>query len=213
VEYLESARDAVERCSVNRDTPIFLSLIEEHLNKGMRVAVPEYAKDCVTNEKGYSYFSHHGKVDAMNYSTAVFLINDQVRALYVVYGPLPQDDGEYGKQQIPRYLVKTLDTEIEVGDYVIVPATVGHRMQIAKVVDTEAEIDFDSTTVVPWIIQRVDLDAFNQTIKQEKVAISKIREAAVMEKKKKLAQSLQGATSIDLRALPLATKPEKGRFG
>lgn len=188
---------------MNDDTAKFLGLIHRHLLRGVERPVPEHTS-LVINEHNYAYFSTLGKVDAMNYSTAVFLINDDVRGLYVTYAPDRADNRER------RYLVKTLDQTIEVGDYVVVPSTIDDRfnLAIARVTDTDPDIDFDSTTVVPWVVQRIDMADFNQTIELEEVAIQKIKEADLAKRKRNLAASLMSAAK--LKALPLAKiKPEE----
>src|SRR5215469_3268951 len=66
-------------------TEEFRRIVGRHLERGVERPVPEYTV-CVTNAHGYSYFTHQGKMeDAMNYSLSIFLINEEVRALYVQY--------------------------------------------------------------------------------------------------------------------------------
>ena len=184
------------------DTAKFLALIEWHLEHGVERPVPEYTV-LVSNEYNYYYFSHQGKVDAMNYSTSIFLINDDVRALYVIFAPDGSNDGN--KQQ--RYMVKTFDRSVEAGDYVVVPSTMGHKLAIAKVTEVDVEVDFDSTTILPWVIQRVELNNFNEMVAQEEVAIKAIRDAHFLQRKKSLAATLSEATN--LRRLPLAKKRDE----
>src|SRR6516162_4762216 len=145
----------------NQPVLVFESMIEKHLNDGVRMPVPDYALTCVTNKYGYAYFTHQGKVKAMNYSTAIFLINDNVRALYVRY--------EVG-DRTQRYMVKTFDQGIVVDDYLVVPQTGKYNMAIAKVTDVDVDVDFDSMTFVPWVLQKLDFSPFNEIIRQEDVA-------------------------------------------
>lgn len=179
------------------DTRTFLGLIERHLERGVERPVPEYTV-LVINSDNYAYFSHQGKVDAMNYSTAVFLINDDVRALYVIYNP------DETAQKERRYLVKTLDPEIEIGDFVVVPSTVGHKLAIARVTDVAADVDFDSTTVVPWVVQRINMAEFNETVSLEEEAIAKIKAADFDRRRRVLADNLM--TTARLKELPLSKR-------
>lgn len=183
----------------NLDTVKFHELIELYLSRGIEKQVPEYTH-LVINEANYAYFSHLGKVDAMNYTTAVFLINEAVRALYVIYEP----DDQNNKRQ--RYLVKTLDPAVDVGDFVIVPSTVAHKLTVAKVVDTEAEVDFDSTTNVHWVIQRVDMTQFNETVELERDAIDKMKKADLGKRRRNLLRDMTDADREGLLALPLAKR-------
>jgi hypothetical protein len=154
----------------------------------------------VVNEYNYAYFSHMGKVEAMNYSTAVFLINSDVRAVYVIMEPEKRDLDQR------RYMVKTFDRAINVDDYVVVPASVGHNLAIAKVVAVDVEVDFDATTEVMWIVDKIDVSEFMQTVEQEKKAVAQIKQAHFTDTKRKLAESLLSNKAL-MKALPLASKP------
>ena len=162
--------------------------------------VPEYT-EFVLNEHNYGYFKTVGGAEAMNYSTAVFLINDDVRALYVVYEP------DRPEAMARRYIVKTLDKNIQVGDVVVVPHTMGLKMTTVRVEEVDVEVDFDSTTLVPWVIQRVDLDPFANLVEQEEEALKLIKEAHFKERRTRLAKSL--LTSKKLKALPLASRKDE----
>lgn len=72
----------------------------------------------------------------MNYTTAVFLINKNVRAVMCNYEP----DAEH-----KTTMFKTLDTAIRVGDFVIVPTKTRHGMTVSKIV----EVDVD---VLSWLV-------------------------------------------------------------
>lgn len=139
----------------------------------------------------------------MNYSTAVFLINDDVRALYVIFNPDPGSE----QQKERRYLVKTLDPAIGVGDFVVIPSTAGHKLAIGKVTDVNADVDFDSTTVVPWVVGRVDFDSFNETVKLEEDAIEKIKIADLAKRKRNLVKDMM--STDELMSLPLASVSEE----
>lgn len=187
---------------MNPDVAMFRGLIDRHLERGVERPVPEYT-ELVINRDNYAYFSHLGRIDAMNYSAAVFLINDDVRALYVIYNPDPTGPD----QKERRYLVKTLDPSIKVDDYVVIPSTVGHKLTVAKVTGVDAEVDFDSTTVIPWIVQRINLDQFNTTIQLEEEAVTKIKAADFAKRRRNLADTMMSAK--DMLALPLAKKRDE----
>jgi len=128
----------------------------------------------------------------MNNSIAVFLINDQVRAVHAVYEPdVPN------AKSAPRVTFKTLDRTIQKGDYVIVPTDSRHHMCIFQVTDVDVDIDFDSSQEVRWIIGRVDESPFKETVRKENEAISMIKSA----EKRKKREEMQKALIIDQAAI------------
>ena len=107
----------------------------------------------------------------MNYSTAVFLINDSVRCIAATYE-------ESGKET----LFKTLDAAIQVDDLVIVPTDTRHKMTVVKVTRVDVDVDLDASAHMDWIVDAVDDDGFKKVIDMEKAAIETIKSA---EKRKK----------------------------
>ena len=138
----------------------------------------------------------------MNYSTAIFLINDDVRALYVNFGTTKR-----------AHLVKTMDRTIANGDFVVVPIppnTLGVGFAVAEVMHVDVEVDFDEEDEdVPWVVCRIDMAAFNDIVEREKEAINIIRKSAFQEKRRKLAESLLSAKAV--RALPLVKQGDDTR--
>jgi hypothetical protein len=117
----------------------------------------------------------------MNYSTTVFLINKNVRAVIGVYEP------EDGKK---KTIFKTLDQSIEVDDLAIVPSTTRHGMTVVKIIEVDADIDFDSTEQINWIVSKVDKAEYEQTIKREQSAIQAIKSAEMRKKRDDLRAAL-----------------------
>jgi hypothetical protein len=68
----------------------------------------------------------------VNYTTAVFLINDSIRAVTCTY----ENDGK-------RVPFKTLDKTIAVDDIVVVPSGTRHGMTTCKVVEVDSDVDYD----------------------------------------------------------------------
>ena len=131
----------------------------------------------------------------MNYSTAIFLINTHVRAILATY-----EEGE----SATRTLFKTLNEDIGVGDFVVVPTESRHHMTVCKVVETDVDVDFEDATSVKWIIGRVDAAEYEQTLEQEAKAIQAIK-SAEMRKKREDLRAAMFADHIDtLKALPIA---------
>ncbi len=92
----------------------------------------------------------------MNYTTAVFLINNAVRAVVCTYE---------AEDKSPRTMFKTFDKTIRVGDLVIVPTNTRHRMTVCKVVETDVDVDFDNSACVHWIVSKVDITQY-QTVER-----------------------------------------------
>lgn len=121
----------------------------------------------------------------MNYSTAIFLINDQVRAIKVGYDPestrpLGQDDR----------VLKTLDQTIKKDDYVVVPTGTRHGMTVCKVKEVDINLDLDSPVQIEWAIGKVDKDAFDKLVAEEAVAVDTIKSAETRQKRDALRQAL-----------------------
>lgn len=129
----------------------------------------------------------------MNYSTAVFLINKNLRAILATY--------EVG-EGAARTMFKTLDPTIKVGDYVIVPTETRHKMTVCKVTDVDVNVDFDAPTPVAWVIGKVDRDGHETILKQEQHAIEAIKSAEYRKRRENLHAALV-ADADALKALPI----------
>lgn len=117
----------------------------------------------------------------MNYSTAVFLINKNARAVIGVY----ETDNN-----AKRTTFKTLDQHIAIGDFAIVPTETRHKMTIIKIVDVDVDVDFDSPHPMEWIIGIVDRTAFEATLAQENTAIAVIKSAELRKKRDELRDAM-----------------------
>jgi len=109
----------------------------------------------------------------MNYSTAVFLINDDVRAVACTYE---------ADEKAKREIFKTLDKSITKDDFVIVPTDTRHKMTVVKVVEVDVDVDLDSHVPMQWIVGAVERHDYERLIKMEETAIETIKSA---EKRKK----------------------------
>lgn len=122
----------------------------------------------------------------MNYSTAIFLVNDTVRAVLVTY----ETDAPNGPPTAPREMFKTLDHSIRVDDLVIVPTTTRHMMTVCKVVEVDVEVDFDNPKKVDWIVDKIDRDDFADILAKEETAVQAIKSAEARKKREELAKNL-----------------------
>ncbi len=115
----------------------------------------------------------------MNYSTAVMLINPNIRAIKVSY----EEDTQSHKQ--PLYTFKTLDQSIKEGDFVVIPTDTRHKMTVCLVKEIDVEIDFESGLEIKWILDKVDVESANHVLKEEKIWIDALKAS---EKRKKQAE-------------------------
>lgn len=120
----------------------------------------------------------------MNYSTAVMLFNDQIRAIKTIYEP----DTEHKKQQ--RYIYKTLDTTIKKGDLVVIPTDTRHCYTVVLVDEVDVEVDYESGIEIKWVVSRADTDSYKAVLEQEKVWIDTMKKAEVRKKKKDIQKNV-----------------------
>lgn len=132
----------------------------------------------------------------MNYTTAIFLVNRDVRAVLVTY-----EADEVGKPPTaPRELFKTFDQSIAVDDLVVVPTATRHLMTVVKVVEVDVEVDFDSNKEAKWIICKTDSDGYNHVLKLEASAVQAIKSAEVRKRREELADKLLADMDPDAAA-------------
>jgi hypothetical protein len=131
----------------------------------------------------------------MNYSTAVFLINKNVRAVLATYE---------AEDTAKRTLFKTLDPTLKAGDFAIVPTDTRHKMTVVKIVETDVDVDFDSPTPVQWIMGKVDRTSYDEMLAQEQQAITVIKSAELRKKRDDLRKAMFADHVETLKALPIA---------
>lgn len=132
----------------------------------------------------------------MNYSKAIFLINQNARSVMVVYDEVNVPGNK-------KMMFKTLDASIKKDDLVVVPTTTRHNMTVCKVIDTDVDVDYDSPEEILWIVQKVDQESYKGTLAQEQVAIQIIRTSETKKKRADLAKVFL-ANNEELASLPLA---------
>lgn len=141
----------------------------------------------------------------MNFSTAIFIINDSVRAIEVTYAPEDQKAkvGLSADGKVRKGVFKTLDTSIKVGDFVVIPTSTRWQMTVCKVSAVNVDIDLESPALIEWAIGKVDLADYESNKKQEAQAVEIIRDADIADKRKKLREKLAANTLDNLKALSI----------
>lgn len=129
----------------------------------------------------------------MNYSTAIFFLDANVRAIRASY-----DDNDS-----KTTLFKTLDDTIKVDDFVVVPTGTRQGMTVCKVKETDIEVDPDYTDQVNWIVGKVDKERYDSILKQEDVAIQKLKTAEIRKKRSAIQESLKNELALDLNTLAI----------
>lgn len=121
----------------------------------------------------------------MNYSTAVMLFNQDIRAVRVSYDPNDLVDKK------PRsYLFKTLDPDLKVGDYVTIPTDTRHNLTAARVEEIDSEVDFDSSVEIKWIVSRVPVKEYEGILSDEQEWISQMKKAQNRKKKEDIKKNM-----------------------
>ncbi len=130
----------------------------------------------------------------MNYSTAVFLINDKVRAVKAQYEP---GGG--------LTIFKTLDQGIKVDDLVVVPTDTRHKMTVVKVLHVDVDVDMDSNVQLAWVVTKLDLSDYDRVLEEEKKAIEVIRSAETRKRRNELRANIFKDQEEKLNDLALAS--------
>lgn len=135
----------------------------------------------------------------MHPSYNVFLINDEVRAIGVVYEP--------GDNVVPT-LFKTFDPDIKVDDYVVIETDTRFKMTVGRVKEVDIEVDLEAaSTKIGWIVDVVDRRTFLDIVDQEKEADEMIRNAQKRKKREELRDALIADQGEALKTLQISSKP------
>lgn len=140
----------------------------------------------------------------MNYSTAIFLISDECRAVMAIY-----EADELSGKKAARTMFKTLDPDVKVGDLVIVPTDTRHGMTVVKVTDVDVEPDLQTSADIKWVVDKIDADNFDNLKAQEDAAIASIKSAEKRKQREELRKALIADAADDLKALPIYTAGDK----
>lgn len=131
----------------------------------------------------------------MNYSTALFLVRNDVRAVAISY----EVDTE-GKGKRPFTTFKTMDPNIKVGDFVVIPTDTRHSMTVVRVEEADIEVDYDSPVQIGWVVGPVDVEPYKAILSAENEAVTAIKSAEKRRKQEELAAKLI-ADNPDLQRL------------
>jgi len=121
----------------------------------------------------------------MNNSIAVFLVNDDVRAVKVSYEGKDAKD----KYVVASGIFKTFDPDMKTGDMVVVPTETRVGFTVVEVVEVDVDVDFDSNSKAQWIVAKVDREAYRRTLKDEDQLVELVKSANKAKKKRELREA------------------------
>ena len=122
----------------------------------------------------------------MNYSTAIIILNPNIRVISVTYEP------DMDNVKAKRTLYKSFDKTLEKGDLVIVPTDTRHEFTVAQVDEVDVDIDFDDSKKVNWIVERFDTSPYTKLLKQEAEMIKVVKESENRAKREKMRENMLG---------------------
>ena len=134
----------------------------------------------------------------MNYSTAVLLVNPNIRVVKVSYE---------GTEKDTLTAFKTMDSSIAKDDLVVVPTDTRCKMTVAKVAEPDVEVDFDADKPIGWVVAKVNRADYDRVLELEKEAIATIRQAEIRKRRETLAKALLDDTGVDTGALAISAVP------
>lgn len=150
--------------------------------------IPDYARPIKKEKKG------------MNYSTAVMLINTNIRAILVSYEV--HADGKGAK---PFVMFKTLDHTVKAGDYLVVPTDTRHKHTVVRVEEVDVDVDFEDPTIVKWALDKVDTANADKILVEETKWVEALKAAEKRKKREEIKKSmLEFAADDSLEKLPIA---------
>lgn len=125
----------------------------------------------------------------MNYSTAVMLINENIRAV----------KGQYEENGNPETF-KTLDQELKIGDMAVVESGTRWGMTTVKISDVDVDVDFDSSRQMGWVIGKVKAVEHEALKKMEAAAIDLIKKGELRKRRQDIKKNTLDAAVAGERA-------------
>lgn len=135
----------------------------------------------------------------MNYSTAVMLINQNIRAVLISY-----ETDKDGKGIRPYTMFKTLDRSIKVGDLVVVPTDTRHKNTVVRVEEVDVDVDFESPVKVDWIAAKVDMSSYVNIQIEESKWIDALKASEKRRKREDIKKNMLEMYDEGIEKLPIA---------
>ena len=143
-----------------------------------------------------------------NFSTAIFLYNDKVKAVLCSYDPDDKENPGDPKSPPKTTLFKSFDETLKEGDLVIVPTGTRHRYTVVRVEKVGVEPNLETRAHVDWIVGPFDRSGHEKTIAQEAEVTQRIKDGQKVAKRREIAkQFFAGAEEANLQGLAIITVP------
>lgn len=133
----------------------------------------------------------------MDNSRIVFLINDHARAVMGAY----EEGGT-------KEMLKTFDPTIKVGDLAVVQSGTRWKMTVVKIIEVDVDVNFDATTPLNWVVQKINAPAFDKVLEQEAQAISAVQAAELRRKKEELRKTMFKDHEDSIASLALTSRAD-----
>lgn len=139
----------------------------------------------------------------MNYSSAVMIINHEVRAIRTSYEPAANS-----QNQPLTTVFKTLDKTIKKGDYVVVPTETRWGYTVNRVEEVDVDVNFDSPDQLKWVLNKVDVDGNKKTVAEEGKWVLALQESEKRKRREELRKQLIETHGDEVNKLMItATQP------
>ena len=123
----------------------------------------------------------------MNYSTAILVMNPDVRCVKVIYEP----DTEHTKQT--REMFKTFDKTLKVDTFVVVPTGTRFNLTVCKIAEVDVDDWMDTNKELGWVVGRVDMADANKVKAWEATAIEGLKDAEKRKRRREMQASMTEA--------------------
>lgn len=120
----------------------------------------------------------------MNLSTAILLINDNVKVIKGVY-----EEGQYPT----TFKVLDPNSEIKKGDIVIVETDTRWGFTAVKVTEVNVEHDLTDSARLKWALHKINTEAHEAVLEAENQAIEAVKIAERRKKREELRESMKAA--------------------
>lgn len=131
----------------------------------------------------------------MNYSTAVLLVSEQVKAIGVKFGT------SGGSLSGKEYVYKTTE-DVELGDLVLVQTDDNiYSYKVVEVTNLDPEVPFEGDRKIKWIVQKVDLTLRETNEEREAEVVEKVMQANKKSKREQLRDMLMASVSDEDKKL------------
>lgn len=148
----------------------------------------------------------------MNHDRAIFIVNDDVRCVLVSYdGDWTYSNGD--SKPPPRESwkeYKTLNPDIKVGDYVVIPTHTRYGMTVCRVEEVDHEPDLENDQPMNWIIGTVDRSEYETVLTEENSLVEAFRKIEKEKKRQELRKTLVAGHEEKLQAISLANPKRIG---